>query len=221
MQFKSLAPKDTFLRCALLFWAFGAFLMLATDKGAVVLWINDNHSTFGDFFFKYFTHVGDGLALALIGILLYFKKFYPALFFTLSGILAGLLAQLLKRSVFKGWPRPVAYFEHIDLNLVEGVKINHFETFPSGHTAAGFAMAFSLFLIFNKTKYTGILFFIVALLIGASRIYLAQHFFIDTYFGSLLGVLGVFLAQFITKKIIQKKPNSKAYFNPSIVLHTK
>ena len=44
-------------------------------------------------------------------------------------------------------------------------------------------------MIFTKKKPLGILFFLLAVIVGLSRIYLSQHFFMDIYFGSIVGVV--------------------------------
>jgi membrane-associated phospholipid phosphatase len=90
--------------------------------------------------------------------------------------------------------RPFAYFEKLgiagQLNLVEGIKVHSGATsFPSGHTMAGFALfAFMAFCAPNK-KTTGALCFLLALIVGLSRIYLTQHFFKDVYLGAFMGVV--------------------------------
>ena len=61
-------------------------------------------------------------------------------------------------------------------------------SFPSGHSTTAFALFF-IFGFFVKNKKWQILFFILALSTAISRMYLLQHFFIDVYFGSILGVL--------------------------------
>jgi membrane-associated phospholipid phosphatase len=79
------------------------------------------------------------------------------------------------------------------LNFVEGVKVNAFDSFPSGHTTSAFVLAFIVILLL-KNPYMKALVFIMAVLIGFSRVYLLQHFLIDIYIGSVFGILSVLIA---------------------------
>ena len=85
-------------------------------------------------------------------------------------------------------PRPARYlgtdtFYHI----IEGFKYHRIQDlFPSGHTMTAFAGAFIMTIIL-KNRYWGSIFFTLALLVGISRVYLCQHFFMDIYAGALIG----------------------------------
>jgi len=174
--------------------SFGVILLL-TNHGDVVLWTNERHTVFLDLFFKYLTHLGDGLVLGILalGLLLtnYFK-FYQAL---IAIAIQTALVHLFKQWLAAGEPRPKTYFANRinELNFVEGVKVNAFGSFPSGHTASAFTLAFIL-ILFTENKALKITIFVMALLIGFSRVYLLQHFFIDIYIGSIFGIISVLIA---------------------------
>ena len=86
-------------------------------------------------------------------------------------------------------PRPTAFMANsCILHYVPGVKVYMAHSFPSGHTATAFAMFFMLSII-SKSNYSKLFFFLSALIVGFSRVYLLQHFFIDVYFGSIVGTL--------------------------------
>ncbi len=85
--------------------------------------------------------------------------------------------------------RPKVFFQDIDLHFVEGVSIHSRYSFPSGHTLTAFSLATLLVFLFPKQKMLAIVAFICSLLVGISRIYLAQHFFKDVYAGALMGTL--------------------------------
>ena len=98
------------------------------------------------------------------------------------------ITQVLKRWVFD-WPRPSAVFQdQLDqLNLVEGVELASRFSFPSGHSTVTFAVFFLVSLILFNRKYLGLLFCVLAILVGFSRAYLFQHFPEDILVGSLIG----------------------------------
>ena len=81
-------------------------------------------------------------------------------------------------------------------------------SFPSGHTSSSFAFATAVFA--NNKKY-GIAAYVLAALIGFSRIYLGVHYCTDVLAGAVLGVvygvIGVLVVSFIIKLI--KKKNNK------------
>ena len=65
-------------------------------------------------------------------------------------------------------------------------------SFPSGHTAVSFAAATALYCI---DKRWGIAAYILAVLIGFSRLYLGVHFPLDVFCGACVGVVAAKLAE--------------------------
>lgn len=128
-------------------------------------------------------------------------------------IFTGLSAQILKKLFDE--PRPISFFgDSIILNFVDGVDVYSWDSFPSGHSTS----AFTIFLFFSfliKNQLLKFLFFIIALNVAISRIYLVQHFFVDIYFGSLLGtMLTIFLFNYLEHN---DKLNSKKWYNYQLV----
>lgn len=195
--------QNLFLLAYILFVLAGAVLMLTTKKGELELYINQNFSyEYAGLFFRYVTNLGDGLTnIFLIGILL-FIKFRYAFWLSLAGVFQLLFVQINKRYVFSELKRPIIYFEGIQLNFVEGITIYTNNSFPSGHTTTAFSIFFLLSLIFTDSKPLQFVCFIAALLVGISRIYLMQHFFIDVYFGAFFGILSSILAIAIVEKFL-------------------
>ena len=154
------------------------------------IWINQYHFPFLDIFFKYITYLGDGLAALLVLILLLVIRLDYGLISAIGFTLSALTTQTLKRFVFGEVPRPFLVFkERIDIgqwHLIDGVEMHQFYSFPSGHTTSIFSICILLSLIINQKKYNYV-FFMIALLVGFSRIYLSQHFLMDVFVGSLVG----------------------------------
>ncbi len=160
-------------------------MLLSVPKEAMHLKINGYHNLWADWFFRYYTEVGNGVTVAVIAVILFFFDKRLSYTVALSALAAGLTVQLLKHFVFPEVMRPSAVIEN--LHLVQGVVMNKMYSFPSGHTATAFAM-FSTLVFYFRRKRLKLLFLIFALLVGFSRIYLSQHFFVDVYFGSLIGL---------------------------------
>jgi membrane-associated phospholipid phosphatase len=169
-----------------LFLIAGAATLLFIDKGDVVLFLNGNHSMFYDRFFVVTTLLGDGLFYGAALLIIVLIRIRYAIIGLLAFLSSGLAAQSLKR-IFD-LPRPRAFFDSdAALHFVESVSVHHHHSFPSGHTASAFSL-FLVLAIIARNKYLGPMFLAIAVLVALSRIYLLQHFFIDIYFGSILGV---------------------------------
>lgn len=162
-------------------------------KGAIELVINQHHHPGLDFFFKYITHLGDGSLLAVLLVSLLFYNYYTTILTALSVVFQAIIVSIFKRGIYKGLERPIAFFdENISLNIVDGVDIHSSNTFPSGHTTTGFALFAILFIVINNRGIlVSTILFLLAFLVGLSRVYLLQHFVIDVYFGAIFGLLSV------------------------------
>jgi membrane-associated phospholipid phosphatase len=178
--------KNGFSWLILVLLVAGAVLLSCFDKDHLFWLLNQQHSFIGDIFFRYYTHVGDGLVMIAIGVvLLGLRKRKLGLMILISFLISGLIVQLSKR--YKPEPRPGKYFTEINrIHSVHDQPLTGNNSFPSGHTTTAFAL-FSM-LAFHSRKYSlQIFYFLAALLVGYSRIYLGQHFFKDVYAGALLG----------------------------------
>jgi membrane-associated phospholipid phosphatase len=194
-----------FLLPYLAFLVLGAFLLLLDSKVDIHLIFNSFHSSFFDSFFSYITYLGDGVTALLVTIMLLAVKYRYVLIVGLSNIIASIVTQTLKQTIFSEALRPKKYFEGLhDLYFVPGVKNFLYYSFPSGHTTCAFALYFSLCLIV-KSNTLKFLFFIIALLVAYSRVYLSQHFFEDIYAGSLIGVI----VTLIVFRVVQKNDSEK------------
>lgn len=199
-----------FILCFCIWIIIGGILLLNIFQGDAILFFNDHHTPFWDFFFKYGTRFAEEYVFISVAILLaVFVRFRTALGFLFMA-LATLIVSSATKSLF-GHPRPFQFFTDLgiydNLNLVEGVRVNvgKGNSFPSGHTIAGFAIY--AFLAFNsKYKHiSGLVFFSFAMMVGLSRIYLVQHFLKDVYLGSVIGLL-IALYFYLLQYKLGKKP---------------
>ena len=96
-------------------------------------------------------------------------------------------------------PRPAKYFDlqqlDYQLYLVPDVHQLAWRSFPSGHTAAAFAVFFGLALMTNS-KLVQIACFVMAVGVAYSRIYLSQHFLMDVVAGSAIGLVTAWVIWF-------------------------
>jgi membrane-associated phospholipid phosphatase len=132
--------------------------------------------------------IGDGKFAISIGIafLIFRKSRELGISLIISYLISGLIAQLLKRIILL--PRPEAFFKKIaysDIILNQG-NINLFHSFPSGHTTTAFAMA-AVFSYYYRVAGLQVVFSLLAIIAGFSRIYLGQHFLTDVLAGMVLG----------------------------------
>jgi len=187
-----------FLILHIFFLLFGLLpIILSTDK-ELCIWINQHHNEYLDIIFKYITFLGDGFFYGIVLIPLLFVKVRWSIAGLLSYISTGLIAQLLKH-IFE-MPRPKHFFANLDLNYVEGVTLYSNFSFPSGHTTSAFSLFLILSFLFPKNGLQ-VLFFVMALLVGFSRVYLMQHFYIDIYIGSIIGVAFTVITLYFFQKL--------------------
>ena len=187
--------------------AIGFIPLPLFEKGELVLFVNRHSSPEADYFIRNFTHLGDGIALAIFAfIVALFVRFYDALAAMLSLAFTGTITFIFKQVLFQGSLRPLLFLDNNLLyRLIEGVDFLEKNSFPSGHTMTAFTLA-TLIAFLCQNKYVPILALIVAAIIGISRIYLLFHFYIDVYFGALIGIS----IPFISYRALAKWENSEA-----------
>ena len=171
-----------------MFFLSSLFLVCVYNKFSLHLYINQFHTSFLDLFFKYTTHLGDGIMFGVLVLFFFIIKKRMALVFLISGIVTLLVTHFFKKIIFKGIPRPVEALGEESLYLIKGIKIAYWNTFPSGHTITAFAIFTILCLYFRKSTWQ-YLWLALALVAGVSRVYLSQHFWIDIFVGSTLGIV--------------------------------
>ncbi len=182
---------NAFFVALLCFVILGGISLLIIEKGDVLLLLSRHRLDFWDVFFKYFTLLGEAWAYLLVIIIFLFVEYRQVLFIPLLGGLVSGLAYLLKN--YFHHPRPLLFFTRLgimdSIPLVPGVILHGGNSsFPSGHTLSAFALyAFLSFTV--RSVWLQLFLFVVAFVVGFSRIYLAQHFLEDVYLGAIIGSL--------------------------------
>jgi PAP2 (acid phosphatase) superfamily protein len=175
-------------------------LIACNTKADLHLWLTSFNSLAADVFFHYYTYVGDWLPYSIAGMLLLYK-YRVSLYIFVAQIVTGLVSVMVKNM----WnePRPSLYFSSnfpaIQLHQVHGEHLHSAFSFPSGHTITAFAFFLTL-SYFTKKPALHFLYFVLAVLVGYSRIYLSQHFAVDVLAGSLIGVWLTALCKFYLDK---------------------
>lgn len=185
-----------------------------------ILFLNQFYNPTLNNIFIGITRLGElsGFLIALVIIIFNFK--WRELFgFILTVLLMLLFVWFFKHKIYSDAIRPIVFIENLGLSLPNNsdVVLNRKFSFPSGHTTAAFAFFFFTGLCFQSKRSMAIM-FCLALLVGISRVYLAQHFVVDVLAGSLLGVIIATLVylfmvyrtpwegSFMDKKIVPRKP---------------
>lgn len=170
-----------------------------------MLWFDENRLLVLNYFFKYWTYTGDWFFIVGAVLVVFYFRLRQGMILGLAMILQAGIALLLKYLIFEDTPRPKTYFEgRRMLDLIEGVKIQDFNSFPSGHTMAIFTLTLFVALILENQRYAFGL-FLGALFTGLSRIYLGHHFLIDVLVGALMGSLIALVVYFIFEKYLNEE----------------
>ncbi len=203
----------------------GLSLMLIAALGLALLWMPkgdlhlllcDRHTPARDIFYRYYTQVAEWFPYVVCVALLLFSRIGDGVFATSALILSALTTQLFKHLI--NAPRPLTWFgvnmPDVQLPLVDGVRMNYWFSFPSGHTTSFFALFFVLCIIVTNylasnsasdltakrsNSVSGLLqalLFMLATIGAYSRIYLSQHFAADIFAGVVVG-LGITICCYV------------------------
>ena len=183
-----------------------AVALLIVPKAELHLALCQPHTPFLDTFIPFFTNLVDWLPYLIVVLLLFYRAGWST-FLASNLLLTTLIVQPIKHIVHA--PRPLTWFAEympdITLPLVEGVRMNHWLSFPSGHTATFFALFFCVSIILCaeniKGKYIlSFLCFLCASFGAYTRIYLSQHFALDIFAGILIAVCSTLILYFFLVK---------------------
>ena len=141
--------------------------------------------------------------LVMIALLLMFKKTRKAGIYCLAALLVDvtIVSGIIKPLV--GRVRPYEVIE----GLTSMIGPQWDTSFPSGHTASSFAVAFTCFL--KGPKKIGIPALVLAALIGFSRLYVGVHYPSDVICGLFIGIAASLITVFILNRISAKLDSRK------------
>ena len=176
--------------------------LLIIPKAELHLTLCQPHTTFLDKLVPLFTNLVDWLPYIVVVLLLFYRAGW-ATFLASNLLLSTLIVQPIKHIVHA--PRPLTWFAEnmpdVSLPLVEGVKMNYWLSFPSGHTTTFFVLFFSLSIILCAENIKGknilsFLCFLCASFGAYTRIYLSQHFALDIFVGILIAIFSTLILYF-------------------------
>lgn len=193
-----------------LFTVLSLVLLLTFSKAGSFLLLNTWHYTWANNFFRVYTFLGDGIfSLLLVLFFLLRKKYRLTINLLTAFLLSGLVSQVFKNLIYS--PRPRMFFLQNQYDyFIGGVSLSNASGFPSGHTASAFAAATILTLFSLNKRYTPY-FLLAAVMVGYSRIYLAQHFLGDVVAGAFVGVAFALISYWLIQVI---RPLSWKWYPP-------
>ena len=140
-----------------------------------------------DPWFKYGTHLADGLIPTAFGLAFLFVRYRWFLLVAVSVLGSSILAQLLKHTLFSDVGRPSTFLAAMpELRFVPEAEMLHHNSFPSGHSTCAFSMCCAAAVLIGRPV-VAVLLAVLAALLGFTRVYLSQHFTEDVLCGAMLG----------------------------------
>ena len=176
-----------------------ALLLAIIPKGELHLLLCQPHTPFLDTIVPIFSDLVDWLPYLIVFLLLFYRAGW-ATFLASNLLLSTLIVQPIKHLI--NAPRPLTWFAEnmpdVALPLVDGVKMNLWLSFPSGHTTTFFVLFFSISIILCTENIRGknilsLLCFLLATFGAYTRIYLSQHFTLDIFAGILIASFSTIL----------------------------
>lgn len=197
---------NVFLILYALFLILGGVGIALIEKGNEILYFNTLHTPFFNQLFSWVTRLAELPMLVFILLFALRVGYGKGIVLAMNSMVVFGVTAILKHLIFSDRIRPAIFFEgRAELQFIENMEINRYHSFPSGHTASAFALFFMLSLLVDDRRWQ-LFFFLLALLVGVSRVYLFQHFFEDVYVGSIVGVsiTAIFYLSFVRSSIYER-----------------
>lgn len=179
-------------------------LQLFNSKGDLVLALHYMRIDWLDELFLVITRLGEyqGFLLSAVMIILIGNWRHLLTLTSATLIMVGLI-YIFKYKIFQDAERPIVFFERLGIlsDFRPDYHLNRKHSFPSGHTAAAFTFFFSSALSTRRFDLQAIS-LVLAVAVAFSRVYLMQHFVMDTVAGSILGVVLVSAIYVVMNRMI-------------------
>jgi len=158
-------------------------------------------------FINYASHGVSFIALIILFFILavfYNKRLYETGTALCIGFVAtGLAVQILKHLIGRARPKHADSFIMIGPSWKSG-----YDSFPSGHTAGAFCLAYILSRYYPKYR---ILFFLCAVLVGVGRLKIPSHFLSDVFAGAIFGLFMGKLAFHYFASFMEREKSADAF----------
>lgn len=183
----------------------GGALLYRYDQMQLFANVNTRHNDLLDVIMYNISHLGEGQYVAVLLFLLLLVPGLRNWWYVVAAVscvgFSALLVQMIKRFVSYGRPLSV-YGEDSWFHIEPNWQHLYEYSFPSGHSAGAFSLFFFIScLLPRRFRVFGAVFFMVALLVAYSRLYLGAHFFLDVYVGSIIGTLFCLFFFFIMHRL--------------------
>ncbi len=191
---KQYISYNPFFLLPFLVWVIaGGLLLMNFSNKDLFSAVNSHYNDTADVFMYYITWLGQGVVITTVLFLLFaiprFRTFWYFITALLCNLLPFFIQQLLKS--YYDSPRPLNYFKHAPwIHISKDWPELLYRSYPSGHSEGAFCfLCFLSLLLPHKYRAAGLIFFLLALTVCYSRMYLAAHFFADVYAGSIVGTV--------------------------------
>jgi membrane-associated phospholipid phosphatase len=190
---KILFRSNLFFYIPFVVWVIvGLALQLQFTTDELFFAVNRSHTPFLDKLNTVFSAYGRGDIIPIILVSLLLIPAYRNRNYILTTLIFGALIPVLifLIKLYFNAPRPLSIYGEEHVHTVPWLDNLFYTSFPSGHTIGAFGFFYLLSVYLPKSyKPLSLLFFLLALACGYSRLYLGQHFFLDVYAGSIIGVV--------------------------------
>ena len=167
---------------------------------SILLWVQDNLSSeYLTTFMYHITSIGS-VILALIALYFIIKGSRSEKIAGVAVLASCVLEIVIVNGVLKNLiarPRPFVTYEEV----VPLANILSEHSFPSGHTALVFSMAFVIYKLFPSVY--GKVAITIACLVGFSRVYLGVHYPSDVLAGIIVGYVVSYIIELIARKFYE------------------
>lgn len=190
-------PNKSYFIGFFCFLIFLGLILITSSNDAMLEFLNNHRTPFLNTFFISATKIAEEEGIIIVFIIFILFKYSALILSAISISMATIVSNIIK--TITDLPRPLEVYNKLGdfaINLIPGVEVHRFMSFPSGHTAAAFAMLFFLLRI-SSNIYQRLIILFLSVSVAISRVYLFQHFTRDVLAASLIGVILALLIYYL------------------------